>query len=94
MKHLCRERYDCEGEGGMLLMEKKAVSGILLTLLLTGMLTLAFSVQTARADFSTIHIRADGSIDPPTALYQLLIKSPTPLLLTLRLVFLVETEFR
>jgi parallel beta-helix repeat protein len=48
-------------------MEKKAVSGILLTLLLTSMLTLAFHIQTAKAELGTIYIRADGSIDPPTA---------------------------
>jgi len=47
-------------------MEKKAASEILLTLLLTSMLTLAFNIQPAKAA-GTIYIRADGSIDPPTA---------------------------
>jgi parallel beta-helix repeat protein len=47
-------------------MEKKTASAIMLTLLLTGMLTLAFNIQPAKAS-ETIYIRADGSIDPPTA---------------------------
>ena len=47
-------------------MEKKTVSAIVLTLLLTSMLTLAFNIQPAKAE-GTIYIRADGSIDPPTA---------------------------
>ena len=48
---------------------KKIVSGIMLTLLLTAMLTLAFSIQSAKAfeTICTIYIRADGSVDPPTA---------------------------
>jgi len=45
----------------------KIVSGIMLTLLLMGMLTLAFNIQPAKAESGTIYIRADGSIDPPTA---------------------------
>ena len=45
-------------------MKKKIVSGIMLTLLLIGMLTLAFNIQPIKAS-GTIHIRADGSIDPP-----------------------------
>jgi parallel beta-helix repeat protein len=45
---------------------RKTVSGIMVTLLLAGMLTLAFNVQPAKAS-GTIYIRADGSIDPPTA---------------------------
>jgi parallel beta-helix repeat protein len=48
-------------------MEKKAVSGILLTLLLTSMLTLALNIQTVKAESGTIYIRADGSVDPSTA---------------------------
>jgi len=47
-------------------MESKAVSGIMLTLLLISMLTLAFNVQPAKA-FGTIYIRADGSVDPSAA---------------------------
>jgi parallel beta-helix repeat protein len=47
-------------------MEKKTASAIMLTLLLTGMLTLAFNIQPVKAS-GTIYIRADGSIDPPTA---------------------------
>ena len=47
-------------------MKTKIVSAILLTLLLLGMLTLAFNIQTVKAS-GTIYIRADGSIDPPTA---------------------------
>ncbi|KPV64194.1 MAG: Periplasmic copper-binding protein (NosD) [Candidatus Bathyarchaeota archaeon BA2] len=42
---------------------RKAFSGIMLTLLLTSMLTLAFNVQPAKAS-GAIYIRADGSIDP------------------------------
>ena len=50
----------------ILLFEKKAVSGILLTLLLVSVFVLAFNIQPVRAQ-GTIYIRADGSIDPPTA---------------------------
>jgi len=48
---------------------KKAVSGIILTLLIsTSTLTLALNIQPAKAwTGGTIYIRADGSIDPPTA---------------------------
>jgi parallel beta-helix repeat protein len=46
--------------------DRKAVCGIILTLLLTGMLTLAFNIQPVKAS-GAIYIRADGSIDPPTA---------------------------
>ena len=38
----------------------------MLTLLLIGMLTLAFKIQPVKAE-RTINIRADGSVDPPTA---------------------------
>ena len=51
-------------------MERKLFSGIMLTLLLTGMSTLAFNIQQARADWTwteTIYIRADGSVEPDTA---------------------------
>jgi parallel beta-helix repeat protein len=47
-------------------MEKKTASAIMLTLLLTSMLTLAFNIQPVKAS-GTIYIRADGSIDPPDA---------------------------
>ena len=47
-------------------MKRKMVSAIVLTLLLTSMLTLAFNLQPVRAT-GTVYIRADGSIDPPTA---------------------------
>jgi len=50
-------------------MEKKTASRIMLTLLLISMLTLAFNVQPAKAS-ETIYIRADGSVDPLTALIQ------------------------
>jgi len=46
-------------------MKIKAASGIMLTLILISMLTLAFNIQPIRAS-GTIHVRADGSIDPPT----------------------------
>jgi parallel beta-helix repeat protein len=45
---------------------RRIVSGIMLTLLLISMLTLAFNIQPAKAS-GTIYIRADGAIDPPTA---------------------------
>jgi parallel beta-helix repeat protein len=45
---------------------KKTVSGIMLTLLLTSMLMLAFNIQPVKAS-GTITIRADGRIDPPDA---------------------------
>ena len=45
---------------------KKTVSGIVLILLLTGMFALAFDIQLAKA-IGTIYIKADGSVDPPTA---------------------------
>jgi parallel beta-helix repeat protein len=45
---------------------RKTVSGMMLTLLLTSMLTLAFNVQPVKAS-GTIYIRTDGSIDPPDA---------------------------
>ena len=47
-------------------MLERTVSAITLTLLLIGMLTLAFNIQSVRAS-GTIYIRADGSIDPDTA---------------------------
>jgi parallel beta-helix repeat protein len=45
---------------------KEPVAGIMLTLLLTSMLAIAFYIQPVRAS-GTIYIRADGSIDPPIA---------------------------
>jgi parallel beta-helix repeat protein len=45
---------------------RRTVSGIVLALLLTSILTLAFNIQPAKAE-GTIYVRADGSIDPPTA---------------------------
>ena len=47
-------------------MLRKTVSGMMLALLFIGMLTLAFKIEVVRAA-ETIYIRADGSIDPPTA---------------------------
>jgi len=58
--------YGCAGEGRTVFMEKKTASAITLTLLLTSMLTMAFSIQPVKA-IGTIYIRADGSIDPPSA---------------------------
>jgi parallel beta-helix repeat protein len=46
---------------------KKVTSAIVLTLLLTSMLTLALSIQTTEGWTGTVFIRADGSIDPPSA---------------------------
>jgi len=45
---------------------KRSLSGIMVILLITSMLALAFSIQPVKAS-GTIYIRADGSIDPPTA---------------------------
>jgi parallel beta-helix repeat protein len=47
-------------------MSKRAVFGIMLTLLLVSMFSLALNIQPARAE-GTIYIRADGSVDPPDA---------------------------
>lgn len=46
---------------------RKTVSGIVLTLFLIGMLTLAFNIKPVKAWTGTVYIRADGSIDPPGA---------------------------
>jgi len=45
---------------------KRTVSGIMLILLLMGMLIVMLNIQPVKA-VGTIYIRADGSIDPPTA---------------------------
>jgi parallel beta-helix repeat protein len=47
-------------------MKRKTVSAITLILLLASMSTLAFNIQPVKAG-GTIYIRADGSVDPPTA---------------------------
>ena len=47
-------------------MPKKAAHGAILTLLLTSMLMLTFNISLVKAS-GTIYIRADGSVDPPTA---------------------------
>ena len=57
-------------KGNKLVIERKAVSALILTLLLTGMLTVAFDAQPVKSDYAwteTIYIRADGSIQPSTA---------------------------
>jgi len=48
-------------------LEKKAISYVILTLLLIGILSMAFKIQPVKAESGTIYIKADGSIDPPTA---------------------------
>ena len=48
-------------------MLKKTVSGILLILLLTSVLILAFNIPQVKADAQTVYINADGSITPSTA---------------------------
>jgi parallel beta-helix repeat protein len=48
-------------------MDKKTASAIMLALLLTSMLTMAFNIQPVKAEGGTIYIRADGSVDPPKA---------------------------
>ena len=47
-------------------MKRRTVSGITLIVLVSGMLILAFDVQSVKAT-GFIHIRADGSVDPLTA---------------------------
>jgi len=47
-------------------LSKKTISSAMLVLLVSSMLTLAFNIQTVKAE-ETIYIRADGSIDPSTA---------------------------
>src|SRR5512139_2300600 len=47
-------------------MEEKAGFAIVLTLLLIGASIFAFSIHEVEA-YGTIYIRADGSVDPPTA---------------------------
>src|SRR4030043_217864 len=54
--------YSVRGDGRM----KRVVSAILLVILLTSMLYSAFKIMPVGA-VGTIYIRADGSIDPPTA---------------------------
>jgi parallel beta-helix repeat protein len=52
-------------------MRLKALSGIVLALLLIGMLTLAFNIQPVKSNWTwteTIYIRADGIVEPDTAL--------------------------
>jgi parallel beta-helix repeat protein len=51
------------GERGLL---KRVSSAVMFILLVTSTLTLAFDIQPVKAS-GTIYIRADGSIDPPTA---------------------------
>jgi len=48
-------------------MKKETISGFMITLIVVSVLTLAFNIQQVKA-IGTIHIRADGSIDPPTPL--------------------------
>jgi parallel beta-helix repeat protein len=47
-------------------MSGRIVAGIVIAFLLMGCLALAFSIQPVKAS-ETIYIRADGSVDPPTA---------------------------
>ena len=54
------------GEG--IKLSKKTVSGLMLTLLFIGTLTLAFNIEPVKSTWTgTVYIRADGSIDPPDA---------------------------
>jgi hypothetical protein len=46
---------------------KRVVFGVVLTMLLVSMLASAVYVRPVKGDGETIYIRADGSIDPPTA---------------------------
>ena len=49
-------------------MKRKAISGIVLMLLLTSMLSSAFVIQPVKAAGGTIYIRADGSVDPDASI--------------------------
>jgi hypothetical protein len=49
---------------------KRLVPVVLLAFLLIGLLTLMlFNIQPAKARIGTVYIRADGSVDPSTALF-------------------------
>lgn len=48
-------------------LERKTVSEIMLLLLVISTLTFTFNTQLVKAESGTTYIRADGSIDPPTA---------------------------
>ncbi len=48
-------------------MKSKVIICMALSLFLIGVLALTFSIQPVKAEPVTIYIRADGSIDPPTA---------------------------
>ena len=48
-------------------MSWKTVSAIMMSLLVISTLTLAFKIQSVKADDGTIYINADGSISPSTA---------------------------
>lgn len=52
---------------GELTLKRNIASGIMLTLLLIGIMTLTFNIQPVKSKSGTIYIRADGSIDPSTA---------------------------
>lgn len=47
-------------------LKRKAVSGIILTLLLTSLISPLLIIQQAKAEPGVIYIRADGSVDPAT----------------------------
>jgi len=61
--HAERKGQRIEGYGKM---KFEAVSGIVLTMLFIGILTLGFDIQPVKAS-ATIYIRADGSVYPSTA---------------------------
>ncbi|MCJ7631819.1 right-handed parallel beta-helix repeat-containing protein, partial [Candidatus Bathyarchaeota archaeon] len=48
-------------------MFKRAIPRLVLALLLTGMVTLAFNIKLVEAAGPTIYVRADGSVDPSNA---------------------------
>ena len=47
-------------------MSKRALSGLVIVVLIISTIVFAFKIQPARAE-GTVYIRADGSVDPPTA---------------------------
>jgi hypothetical protein len=65
---MCRSCYIYGGIGerGILLVKRKAASGIMLTLLLIGMLTLTFNIQLVKADTDPeiIHVDDDNVLGP------------------------------
>lgn len=59
MNHKCRLIFTVEPEKGEWILKRKAISGIMLTLLLISMLIVAFNVQQATASLAVRNIDTD-----------------------------------